>query len=224
MPLYICQICGNSYTRRDSLTRHMNTRHPKDAKDGYDSDYDDDDDDDSDDKDNVKDVDNGQLDNDNVKKTKRYDVFGQLRCHKCVQIFGSQELLEHHLRKKNHGFEQFPCRLCMGAFPTKKALDIHFQEKHTTCTSTIVFQHPSTMAVAGPTWSGKTSWVAKLLQNISKHFQPTPSRIVYCFRHWQPIYDRLKEMIPTIEWSDGLPTEETFSTYSNFLVILDDMI
>ena len=94
MPLYTCKICGKSYTRRDALTRHMNVKHPKYAKEGYDSD----DEDDLDDKDDVKDVDNGQLDNDNVKKTKRYDVFGQLRCHKCGQIFGSQELLEHHLR------------------------------------------------------------------------------------------------------------------------------
>ena len=227
MPLYTCQICGKSYTRRDALTRHMNVKHPKYAKDGYDSD----DEDDLDDKDEVKDIDNGQLDNDNVKKTKRYDVFGQLRCHKCGQIFGSQELLEHHLRKKNHGFEQFPCAYCTRVFPTQKMLDDHYSKEHkikekdlVQCKSSVIFHHPFTMIVAGPTRSGKTTWVARLLQNRLRQIIPTPSRIIYCFVHEQPMYEELKRLMPFIEFYDAMPTEETFAEFSDSLVILDDMI
>ena len=36
------------------------------------------------------------------------------------------------------------------------------------CTSSVIFHHPFTMIVAGPTRSGKTTWVARLLQNRRK--------------------------------------------------------
>ena len=42
--------------------------------------------------------------------------------------------------------------------------------------------------------------------------------------HWQPMYDELKRIMPEIEWRDALPTAETFKTYTDPLVILDDMM
>ena len=182
-----------------------------------------DDDEDSDDE--------GAEDNYTPKKTKRYDVLGHLRCHKCGQVFGSQEHLDYHLRKKDHGIKQFPCMYCIRVFPTQEALDNHFHHVHTInekdlmqCTSTVVFNAPFTMYVVGPSRSGKTTWVGKLLKNRFMQIKPTPSRIIYCYTHWQPMYDELKRLIPEIEWGDGLPTEETFSTFPNSLVILDDMM
>ena len=42
--------------------------------------------------------------------------------------------------------------------------------------------------------------------------------------HLQPMYSNLRKVMPEIEWGDALPTEETFSSFSVSLVILDDMI
>ena len=45
------------------------------------------------------------------------------------------------------------------------------------------FKHPFSKMVAGPSRSGKTYWVAKLLMTKDKRIHPTPDRIVYCYRH-----------------------------------------
>ena len=87
------------------------------------------------------------------------------------------------------------------------------------------FNHPFTMIVAAPTRSGKTNWVTRLLKNRLKQIKPIPSRIIWFYMHWQPMYDKLKRIIPDeIQWGDVLPTAETFKTYTNSLIILDDMM
>ena len=80
------------------------------------------------------------------------------------------------------------------------------------------------MIVAGLTRSGETTWLAKLIENRLRQIKPTSSRIVWCYMHWQPMYSNLRKVMPEIEWGDALPTEETFSSFSVSLVILDDMI
>ena len=143
MSSYTCQICGISYIRRDSLTRHMRIRHKKE-----DNDYEE-----------------GTEESD-VNKAKRYDFLGHFNCHKCGQEFGTQESLERHImqkerNKKNHSlFEQFECVHCVKVFPTQEALDNHVHQMHQIrqkdleqCKSTITFKHSFPMIVAGLTRS-----------------------------------------------------------------------
>ena len=105
----------------------------------------------------------------NTNLSKRYDGFGYFSCHKCGQLFANQESLKRHIMlkgtKKNHSlFEQYECMHCVNVFPTQRALDILFNQTHkitekdlAQCTSKVVFKHPFTMIVAGPTRSGKTT-------------------------------------------------------------------
>ena len=63
------------------------------------------------------------------------------------------------------------------------AFDNHFHQIHTVtkkkdltrCTSKI-----TSAIVAGPKRSGKTTWVARLLQNGLRHIKPVPPRITWC--------------------------------------------
>ena len=164
MPPYTCQICRKSYTRHDSLSRHMKARHSEKEDDDYEQ----------------------RDEESDVKTTKRYDFLGHFNCHKCGQEFGTRESLERHImqkerNKKNHSlFEQFECVHCVKVFPTQEALDNHVHQMHQIrqkdleiCKSTITFKHPFTMIVAGPTRSGKTTWVAKLIQNRLRQIKPT---------------------------------------------------
>ena len=112
-----CQKCGKVFSRNDALQRHRRTKHSTKI-------FEDDAEDSDDEGANDEDVEDNHV----PIKTKRYDFFGQLRCPKCDQIFGSQERLEHHLRKKNHRLEQFPCMYCTRVFPTQKELDNHFSK------------------------------------------------------------------------------------------------
>ena len=85
----------------------------------------------------------------------------------------------------------------------------------------ITFNHPLTMILAGPTSSGKTTWIKKLLE--SDLIQPTPQRIVWLYKRWQPLYDTMKG----IEFHRGIPDDldddDFFDVSINNLVVLDDL-
>ncbi len=87
------------------------------------------------------------------------------------------------------------------------------------------FQHPATVMFAGPSKSGKTQLVKKILLNNDHCFSKKPQRIFYCYSRWQPAYDELNnKTIPQIQFIQGLPSIALFDeNYINLLVI-DDLM
>ena len=81
------------------------------------------------------------------------------------------------------------------------------------------------MTISGPTGSGKTWLVNKLLQN--KMISPKPDGIIYLYKRLQPLYDEMRT-IPNIEFIRGIPThidkDYFFDTDKNNLVICDDLM
>ena len=55
-----------------------------------------------------------------------------------------------------------------------------------------VFHHPFTCYIAGPTSSGKTVLLQKILLNKNILFDKIPNRIVFCYKIWQPAYEIFK--------------------------------
>ena len=94
-------------------------------------------------------------------------------------------------------------------------------------TKPIVFQHPFTMTVTGPTGSGKTMLLKELLLHRNK-ICPSPDRIVYLYKRWQPLYDQMQEIIPNIEFISGIPddldNDALFNVNKNNVIICDDMM
>ena len=91
----------------------------------------------------------------------------------------------------------------------------------------MIFQHPFTMTVSGPTSCGKTTWIKKLLQNVL--IKPAPTRIIWLYRRWQPLYDELRNTVrPLIEFIQGIPltlADDNFvPTRDNNLIVLDDLM
>ncbi|KAF0143323.1 MAG: hypothetical protein FD143_3441 [Ignavibacteria bacterium] len=86
------------------------------------------------------------------------------------------------------------------------------------------FHHPTSIVVAGPTRSGKTVFVIKCLKHSL--IQPFPNRIIFLYKEWQPAYDDLKTMIPTIEFHEGLDnaTLSSVTSADKNLVIIDDLM
>ena len=73
-----------------------------------------------------------------------------------------------------------------------------------------VLKHPFTMCVSGPTSCGKTFLVKKILQSLRKKktslIVPSPQRIVWLYKRWQPLYDGMKATVyPPIEFCRGIP-------------------
>lgn len=77
--------------------------------------------------------------------------------------------------------------------------------------------HSSCVIISGPSRSGKTVFVKKLLdENI---FEPQPQRVIYCYGAYQPIF---REFNKNVEFEDGIPSY--LHTVSDALIILDDLM
>ncbi len=89
----------------------------------------------------------------------------------------------------------------------------------------IRFIHPSTFLLAGPTGSGKTHFVCKVLTD--RLINPFPSRIIWIYSEWQDSYDRISGIYPYIEFIKGPITEQLYESIiptKNNLLILDDQM
>ena len=71
--------------------------------------------------------------------------------------------------------------------------------------------------MAGPTGSGKTSFLKKLLELKNEKIYQYPQRIVWCYYQWQPLYTTMKN----VEFQHGLADVEELESC---LLVLDDMM
>jgi len=57
------------------------------------------------------------------------------------------------------------------------------------------FRHPFTAIVSGPTGSGKTQFVMRVVDSADAMIKPTPRKIVYYFAEYQPLFERYEDRI-----------------------------
>lgn len=86
------------------------------------------------------------------------------------------------------------------------------------------FHHPCTIQVSGPTGSGKTRFVRRILED--KLIEPFPTRLIWVYSEWQPEYDRVKVLYPETEFVKGYSGDlyETLQPDERNLIILDDQM
>jgi hypothetical protein len=83
--------------------------------------------------------------------------------------------------------------------------------------------HPFTMLVTGPTQSGKTVFVLKILSDVNRIISPAPERILYCYTEYQPkSFDAFASK--GVVFYKGMPSLEMFDGDARTLVVLDDMM
>ena len=92
----------------------------------------------------------------------------------------------------------------------------------------VVLQHPFTMILAGPTSSGKSCWMKRLLERASTINKLPPERIIWCYKRWQPLFSEMQSTIKKIFFVAGLPenlSDDSFidTKYPN-LIIIDDLM
>lgn len=81
---------------------------------------------------------------------------------------------------------------------------------------------PFTMLVAGISKSGKSTLVAQILKQSHFVLDKTPSRIIVCYKHMQPLYEEYRQVSPCpVEFVEGLPND--LVTEPNSLLIFDDL-
>lgn len=88
------------------------------------------------------------------------------------------------------------------------------------------FEIPSTILIVGPTQSGKTSFVRKIIECKEQLFKVPPVTVKYVYGAWQPGYTVMAKS--GIEFHKGAPTGEELSKWSesgdHVLVVLDDVM
>lgn len=80
--------------------------------------------------------------------------------------------------------------------------------------------HPFTMIVAGPTQSGKTWFVKKLIENRQLLVNKPPERIIYCYAIYQDSYPNMSG----VEFHQGLDVLKEIDGKTRTLIILDDLM
>ena len=93
--------------------------------------------------------------------------------------------------------------------------------------SLIKFESPATCIVAGPSSSGKSTFIYQLLKHSEHMFKKVPKKIIYCFSNYQPLFDEIKQNVKHIEFFEGLPTKDNMDVWSFEsglkILILDDL-
>ncbi|GFY69225.1 uncharacterized protein TNIN_266201 [Trichonephila inaurata madagascariensis] len=77
-------------------------------------------------------------------------------------------------------------------------------------------KHPFSMMICGPSNSGKTFFVRRILE--TKLIKPFPPKIIWCYG----IYQKLFEKMSGIEFHEGIPSD--VENITNALIIIDDLI
>lgn len=88
----------------------------------------------------------------------------------------------------------------------------------------IKLQHPFTCIVAAPTKAGKTTFVARLVNNSELMISPKPNTILWCYNEWQTSYEQLAATLVTFH--KGLPDVNQLKKDPNKakLLIFDDLM
>lgn len=94
-------------------------------------------------------------------------------------------------------------------------------------TSGFVFKSPSSILVVGPSNSGKTTFLSKLLLENQDVFEVPPRKIVYCYGSWQPLFER--QDFKGIHFHEGVPTEDDLQRWftkesKGSVLVMDDLM
>lgn len=82
------------------------------------------------------------------------------------------------------------------------------------------WKHPFTCLIAGPTGSGKTTFVKRFIENIRQMMNSPPDRILWCYGEFQTMYG----FIDKVEFHEGLPNLEELDSSVNNLIVIDDLM
>lgn len=84
----------------------------------------------------------------------------------------------------------------------------------------VLLKTPFNLILAGPSGSGKSEWILKLLQNYDKMMYPVPNHVLYCYG----IYNNNVPLIEKMGFSTFAGIPENFDNYPKpLLLILDDL-
>lgn len=84
---------------------------------------------------------------------------------------------------------------------------------------------PFTMMIVGPTGSGKTVFVLKMMRRAHQITDYPPAEIIVCYSVWQPIYDSMRSISTPVRFHEGVLSSEDLPTdRKHRWIIVDDLM
>ncbi|CAF1088637.1 unnamed protein product [Brachionus calyciflorus] len=87
-----------------------------------------------------------------------------------------------------------------------------------------IFKHPFTCTIAGPTQSGKTWLLKRVLVYNADLFDILPKNKTYCYSEWQTSFDNFNEISQNVKFHKRIPDIDELDTSEPNLIILDDLM
>ena len=83
---------------------------------------------------------------------------------------------------------------------------------------------PSNIVVVGPSKSGKTYWVSRMIRERKDLFRQPLDRVVFCYGEWQKGFETLQQE-PGVTMIEGLP-EDLYDRFDGApgILVLDDLM
>ena len=95
----------------------------------------------------------------------------------------------------------------------------------------IRWHHPSTNIISGPSSSGKSTLVGKILSNLGRVFNPTPCASILFYSQDQKIYDEWldcgilnEKILYTGDTKEFIELVERYYTRGGCVIIFDDLM
>lgn len=89
------------------------------------------------------------------------------------------------------------------------------------------FHHPFSCTVAGPSQSGKTVFVSKLLKALPVYVTPCPERLIWAYGiKNEKQFEFIKNLVHPrmIDFVEGIPSLDSFNPDEKSLLIIDDLM
>ena len=90
------------------------------------------------------------------------------------------------------------------------------------------FRHPFTCMVSGPTSSGKTILVRRLLKSFDLLFNFNEKvkklKVLWAYGQWQSLYEKTISKYVVVKYVYGLPSEEEILEDKPHIIIIDDLM
>lgn len=93
----------------------------------------------------------------------------------------------------------------------------------------VKFQTPVSMIVAGPSQSGKTTWVINLIKNRDLLFTEKIHKILFVYEIWNADYEILETQVPNIHFTNKIPSRDDIDEFApdasvHNLIVFDDQL
>jgi len=88
--------------------------------------------------------------------------------------------------------------------------------------SHMVFSHPFTCIISGPSRCGKTEWTLKLLKHRNEMIKPNVEQIIWCYGSKGTI-PRVREVCDNVTFVQNLPNIDDMDRSIPKLIIMDDL-